>query len=167
MTVQFGRPDPEDQFPLVNGYLRVPSQYIRENPAFDLQLFIDEVRHIKPHPFTSQRVTALARGPMVYCVEDVGNPWVKDHFRTLLYNPNYPITTKEVQDPMTKEKYVAITASCKDHPSLLDIKPSAESWNLEARRAIRDSPSELHFIPFYFRANRGGRGQMRVGLRNA
>lgn len=34
----------------------------------------------------------------------------------------------------------------------------------EAKRSSKVIES-LHFIPYYFRANRGGRGHMRVGLR--
>jgi hypothetical protein len=40
-----------------------------------------KVREIAPHPFTNLNIVALARGPIVYCVEDVDNPWVQDHFK--------------------------------------------------------------------------------------
>lgn len=29
------------------------------------------------------------------------------------------------------------------------------------------APKDLQLIPYYFRANRGGRGQMRVGMKRA
>lgn len=35
---------------------------------------------------------------------------------------------------------------------------------LAAESKLRALPS-LHFVPYYFRANRGGKGHMRVGLR--
>src|SRR4051794_1194696 len=36
---------------------------------------------LTPHPFTNQDIVAVARGTIVYCVEDVDNPWVDDHFK--------------------------------------------------------------------------------------
>lgn len=45
-----------------------------------------EVRCLVPHPHTNQNTVALARGPLVYCVEDVDNPWVSDHFKVTNFN---------------------------------------------------------------------------------
>lgn len=42
-------------------------------------------------------------------------------------------------------------------------------WNgqitAESKMEINGQARDLNFIPYYLRANRGGRGQMRVGLR--
>jgi hypothetical protein len=38
-------------------------------------------RLIKPHPYTNQWVVSVARGPVIYSVEDVDHPWVKDYFK--------------------------------------------------------------------------------------
>jgi DUF1680 family protein len=42
-------------------------------------------RFIRPHPFTNRNTLAVARGPIVYCVEDVDHPWVTDHFKVRLH----------------------------------------------------------------------------------
>lgn len=62
------------------GYLQLTPDYLRSNPKFTLH-FPMSVRYLVPHPYTNQNTVALARGPIVYCVEDVDNPWVKDHFK--------------------------------------------------------------------------------------
>lgn len=65
---------------LENGYLTIPSEWLTENRTFILA-FPLEPRWIVPHPSTEQSTISLARGPVVYCVEDYDNNWVNDHFR--------------------------------------------------------------------------------------
>lgn len=68
-------------------------QYIKENSSIVLN-FPMKPRFITPHPFANQAIIGVARGPLVYCVEDVDNTWVDDHFkvtpdrsaRTLLFH---------------------------------------------------------------------------------
>jgi hypothetical protein len=75
-------------------------------------------------------------------------------------------TEKIMTDSKTGETYVAISA--KGAGSLLDIesyhaKPSTPASS--TRDHTKEGKKTLNFIPFYFRANRGGKGHMRVGLR--
>jgi len=72
------------------GYAYLPASYIQNNRSFELDVEM-HVRKISPHPFTNLDIVALARGPLVYCVEDVDNPWVKDHFKV-----RTPIAWKQV-----------------------------------------------------------------------
>lgn len=72
-------PAPPSQSP-TNGYLELPADWVKANPSFELDIPL-KPRVIRPHPYTNQDIVALARGPIVYCVEDVDNPWVEDHFR--------------------------------------------------------------------------------------
>ena len=65
---------------LQNGYLRLTAQWLATNPKFTLHIPL-RPRMISPHPHTGQDIVAIARGPIVYCVEDIGNPWVEDHFK--------------------------------------------------------------------------------------
>ena len=65
---------------VIKGYLQLPADWIRANPNFRLDIPM-AVRKISPHPYTNQNVIALARGPLIYCLEDVDNPWVNDHFK--------------------------------------------------------------------------------------
>lgn len=62
------------------------------------------------------------------------------------------------------DAYVAIVAE-KGAAGELDTS----SWNgqitAESKNEIIGQAKDLCFVPYYLRANRGGRGQMRVGLR--
>ncbi|EOD49778.1 putative duf1680 domain protein [Neofusicoccum parvum UCRNP2] len=108
-------------------------------------------------------IVALARGPIVYCVEDVDNPWDDDHFKSLIFDPASKITETLETDPTTNEKYVSLTAhdgvsflKTPDHLAMPEASSTAEAGQ---------PGKTLKFVPYYFRANRGGKGHMRVGLR--
>lgn len=42
--------------------------------------------------------------------------------------------------------------------------PFSNATSLLATESKLEALPSLHFVPYYFRANRGGKGQMRVGL---
>lgn len=65
---------------LEKGYLSLPATWLKQNPSFTLSIPL-QCRIITPHPFTNQDTVSVARGPIVYCVEDFDNPWVEDHFK--------------------------------------------------------------------------------------
>jgi hypothetical protein len=85
----------------------------------------------------------------------------------LLLNPSKAsISEAERFDKDTGERYIALAASgaC----SFLSVREVyggpgvlSESIKTQENKEVKD----LHFVPFYYRANRGGKGQMRVGLR--
>jgi hypothetical protein len=54
---------------------------------------------------------ALVRGPIVYCVEDVDNPWVQDHFKSVQLDPACSVQEKLVTDGTTGDTYVALTVA--------------------------------------------------------
>ena len=68
-----------------NGYLTIPSAWLTSNKTFSLKVPM-KPRWVAPPIQTGQEIVALARGPVIYCVEDFDNDWVQDHFkvRTLL-----------------------------------------------------------------------------------
>lgn len=111
-------------------------------------------------------ITAVARGPLIYCLEDVDNTWVDDHFRTLTFDPSSPISGSTKTDAETGETYIMLTASG-PFPFLdvndLSLSPGVISNVTGQKKA--NFVDELYFIPYYYRANRGGKGHMRVGLR--
>lgn len=72
-------PAPESK-DLKDGYLYLPGSYLKANPKFKLSIPLTP-RLIRPHPYTNQSVVALARGPIVYCIEDTDHTWVEDHFK--------------------------------------------------------------------------------------
>jgi uncharacterized protein len=62
------------------GYLLLQSEWLQANTTFILD--IPMTPHlIAPHPYANQPVAAVVREPTVYCVEDIDNPWVNDHFK--------------------------------------------------------------------------------------
>ena len=66
---------------LHKGYLTLDPDFIAENSEFSLDIGNLAPRYIAPHPYTNQRTLTLARGPLVYCIEDIDNPWEDNHFR--------------------------------------------------------------------------------------
>jgi hypothetical protein len=75
-----------------------------------------------------------------------------------------------VNDKATGDTYVPlelkdgayVTAKVGSHHDTLPFSDAKLHLNGEDR--LEPLPS-LHFVPYYFRANRGGKGHMRVGLR--
>lgn len=65
---------------LEKGFITIPSRRTRQNDHFELSIPL-KVRPISTRPQTNDPVCGLARGPIMYCVEDVDNPWVNDHFK--------------------------------------------------------------------------------------
>lgn len=128
---------------------------------------------------TNQNTLSLARGPIVYCVEDYDNPWVDDHFKvrsvsfgldprlivkTVHLDSNCKIDERSVWDSDTGDKVIGLTVS--EGAWLMEIEPVAGMPWVDARRPPKLKPiKELNFVPYYFRADRGGRGHMRVGLK--
>jgi DUF1680 family protein len=157
-----------------------------------------KIRTVSPHPYTNQRVVALARGPIIYCVEDADHPWVHDHFKVCLNPPACPLSKVGWKVPSDLSQSVIfdtnaprMEVSCKKQPSepstakgdeyiAIVVENGAKfldlsSWNDTLTAASSDifahikseRRETLRFIPYFYRANRGGKGQMRVGLRVA
>lgn len=172
------KPTPSSNTTL-KGYLTLPPSYTSSHKDFQLSLPLIS-RFISPHPYTRQPVLALARGPIVYCVEDVDNPWVQDHFKSLVIDPRRAkITETRLMDPNNNgEDYIALKmqggavlrrleeSKGPEAPTEKAVEVGWEVFGEEKEDIVFDDlVEELNFIPYYFRANRGGRGQMRVGLR--
>ena len=66
--------------PRKDGYIELKSKWLSCNRQFTLSINL-EPRLIASHPLTNQKTLSLARGPIIYCVEDVDNSWVNDHFK--------------------------------------------------------------------------------------
>lgn len=120
---------------------------------------------MQPHPYSNQDIVAVRRGPIIYCVEDVDNPWVKNHFRDVAIDPS--VSLREVGKDPSIQDFIIISAP--KAGALLESSP----WNVVSQQKdsvpgvvySKSERKDLTFIPYYARANRGGSGQMRVGLR--
>ena len=144
--------------------MTLSSDWLTEHPSFQLNIPLNP-RFISPHPYTNQDVIALARGPLVYCVEDFDNPWVDDHFKSLVLDPagtieETPVSTDQIEEPYVALKlhngarFLGVDRKLAPHVALGSV-------TLEERRGVEN----LHFIPYALRDNRGGKGHMRVGIR--
>lgn len=154
------------------GYLLLPASWVSQNPSFTLDIQIC-AGLVAPHPYANQDTLTLTRGPIVYCVEDVDNPWVEDHFKSVQLDPACSVHEKTVTDTTTGtgDTYVALTVqngARRLQPNRISATPGVpvndnrELDQMDHENALID---ELNFVPYYFRANRDGRGQARVGLR--
>lgn len=137
---------------------------MKANPSFELNIPL-KPRFISPHPYTNQDIVALARGPLVYCVEDFDNAWVEDHFKSLVLDLASVVDESQVSAKEMGEPYVALTVQ--GVPSFLDVGMKGTENSPFGSVAYRQTGviENLHFIPYALRDNRGGKGHMRVGIR--
>lgn len=142
----------------------LPADWLRDNPNFTLDIPL-KPRFVSPHPYTNQDIIALARGPLVYCLEDVDNPWVDDHFKSLVFDPRAAISEGEASIAGTGEPYIALTGQ--NCASFLGVDTSLAP-QLPRESITQESDGKvdkLNFVPYALRDNRGGKGHMRVGMR--
>jgi DUF1680 family protein len=121
-------------------------------------------------PRANSDTVALARGPLIYCVEDVDNPWVKDHFKSVYLDlKSVKLSEESCDKNEVGENYVALKASggISIGEIVEELLPGSEQTKFQSLESIdqKTGTNELRFVPYYARANRGGRGHMRVGLK--
>ncbi|CRG92704.1 Glycosyltransferase-like protein LARGE2 [Talaromyces islandicus] len=153
---------------LDKGYIILPPSYTSNTPEFTLDIQGFQPRLIQPHPYTNQQVGAIARGPIVYCAEDIDNPWEHNHFKHVYIPSSANLRQEWRRDVASKpHEYVAIHTSGyeRSYPEW-ENRPAGTGPSLSVQTPIKISrlQRDLCFIPYYLRANRGGRGQMRVAL---
>ncbi|TVY48525.1 Non-reducing end beta-L-arabinofuranosidase [Lachnellula occidentalis] len=149
------------------GYISLPPDWLNAHPNFHLEIPLLP-RFISPHPYTNQNIVALARGPIVYCVEDVDNPWVDDHFKNLLLDPSCSVTERTMSTSTSEvgESYIGLTAHNAASHLLGDSGQLAPHVPFNSSPRVQQPGIEqLYFIPYALRDNRGGKGHMRVGIR--
>lgn len=139
-----------------NGYLVLSPAYTRANPSFSVAFGGFAPRFVAPHPHTNQRTLTLARGPIVYCVEGVDNPWEENHFKDVVLDSEAPVLEEERE--CEGERYIALRGRAWTRVY--------GDWSVTGAtlREEKGEERELVFVPYYLRANRGGNGHMRVGL---
>lgn len=148
---------------LGKGYLTLSSEFLQINPTFELNIPL-KPRYTAPHPYTGQDILALARGPIVYCIEDIDNPWVDDHFKSLVLDPAAKVTEEASSDIDIGQQYISLVAH--SAASFLNADVQSAPFSSIGQTLLKKSPVErLNFIPYCLRDNRGGKGHMRVGIR--
>lgn len=144
------------------GYLALSPAYVSSNPTFSIQIGGFKPRCLTPHPYTNQHTLTLARGPVVYCAEDADNAWEANHFKDTAMSRDSLVSEESRVDEASGEEYVALRT--KGWQRLLPRGHSGGEPGFQAAKETYGQERELVLVPYYFRANRGGKGQMRVGL---
>lgn len=126
-------------------------------------------RLLRQHPFTNQNTVTVARGPLIYCAEDVDNGWVDDHFKSVRISPNAKLEQKDAFDEILGEEYITVTVpGVRVDPSrYAGANGTFPGINAEQVKGLGQEGIEVVFVPYYYRGNRGGKGHMRVGFRIA
>lgn len=148
---------------LSKGYLTLKPSFTADHPEFSLRIGNFTPRYITPHPYTNQHTLTLARGPLVYCIEDADNKWEENHFKDVGIKASCPIT-EERRCLGGKEEYVALKTSCWKRALDSGEKGSTPGYVVSGLDSGFNDEKDGIFIPYYLRANQGGNGHMRVGL---
>lgn len=164
-TVDPPLPSSESQS-LEKGYLTLSPEYLSANSKFTLTISGFEPRWIEPHPYTSTNTVFLARGPVIYCAEDAHNPWETNHFKDVVVRPGSNVTEEKRTWKPTGETYIALrtqawTRSMKAWEG--SVGAGCDPARNVAEVELVDE-REMVYVPYYFRANSGGKGHMRVGM---
>ncbi|KAI0015146.1 hypothetical protein F4780DRAFT_784444 [Xylariomycetidae sp. FL0641] len=150
------------------GYLILPPAYTSGHTSFSINIHGFQPRFISPHPYTNQNTLTLARGPLIYCVEDSDNPWEDEHFRNVGIKPDAEVTEQERTMDEMGERYIELrSVGWVRKMDAWDQGDGSGQLSTGFTETVVGEGKELTFIPYYLRANRGGRGQMRVGLLKA
>jgi hypothetical protein len=101
----------------------------------------------------------------VYCAEDIDNSWESNHFKDVAISRRGQVKEMSRVDDRTSEEYVALqTKSWTRSLPKWDAKQDGESPAIDACDEDFGEERDLVLVPYYFRANRDGKGHMRVGL---
>ncbi|KAI8653572.1 hypothetical protein NCS55_01344300 [Fusarium keratoplasticum] len=154
-----------DQVSISKGYISLSPAYLSTNPSFTLEIGNFEPRYISPHPHTNQNTLTLARGPIIYCAEDVDNDWEKSHFKDTILKRNTTVTEEKRVSEQTGEEYIVLKSKCWQRQlTNWGSKPRGVTPGMTAADQEVGDERDIIFVPYYFRANRGGNGHMRVGF---
>ncbi|KAM5344552.1 hypothetical protein ACJ41O_013087 [Fusarium nematophilum] len=106
-------PQPDSgAFSISKGYITLNPEYVSSNPSFTLEIGNFEPRYISPHPHTNQNTLTLSRGPIIYCAEDVDNPWETDHFKDVIIRRDSPVVEEKRVSEQTGEEYIILKSKC-------------------------------------------------------
>ena len=151
-----------------------PSTVISGFAAFEFpsserlsQTFDLPVRILSSHPQSGQDTLAVSRGPIVYTAESVDNVEIDKaypHFRGIGLSPKenfdeIPVTINRFDVISLQAKGPAYAMGGIDRPALyetVDRSLPEQSWE--------SLQLGLRFVPWFARANRGGKGRLRTSF---
>lgn len=114
---------------------------------------------------TNQNTLTIARGPLIYCAEDIDNSWVYDHFKSVVIFENNKLEESIEYDRISGEKFVKVTASGVMLGDVSNETGEFPGFEIARDKHMRKTEVKVVFVPYFYRGNRGGRGHMRVGFR--
>ncbi|KAL4738792.1 hypothetical protein BDV11DRAFT_215676 [Aspergillus similis] len=130
-----------------NGYL-----YIPQSQDLDVKLsFTLKARKLYPNPAMEKDQICITRGPLVYCIEDVDNEVDIDHVGLIddLVSDGEPI------DIATISGVIPVRATGRELVKRPNDLYASEPWKYGDKK-------NLLYVPYFLRANRGGKGGMTV-----
>lgn len=146
------------QVTLGKGYAVLSAAYTNVNKQFSIDIGGFAPRYIAPHPKAQHAIIGLARGPIIYCMEDNDNSWESDHFRDVALKYGQPVT--EQTESIHGEAFVGLRTQC--YVSSDSTLAAVQGPLFEPQLLDDAEEKEAIFIPYFLRANRGGKGEMRV-----
>lgn len=133
-----------------DGYLHLP-------PLADSKIKLNfpmKARRVYANPLTGKDEICIMRGPLVYCIEDIDNSDVDVDHIALVDAPLKEGLPKKIASVDDVIPIIAVGKQLanKKWTSLYGSTP----WNYDS------NVTEIHAVPYFLRANRGGKGGMRV-----
>ncbi|KAI1061453.1 hypothetical protein LB506_011817 [Fusarium annulatum] len=128
-----GKAFTEGSVHLHKGYLTLDPAYTAAHPVFSLTIGNFTPRYITPHPYTNQHTLTLARGPLVYCIEDADNAWEDNHFKDVGLKAGSAVKEERLCISGTDEEYIALRTSCWRRSGKLDEAVSSPGFVVEGK----------------------------------
>lgn len=150
-----GWADEKDYTCSAEGQIRSGYLYIADLKDTSIELnFSLKPRKVYAHPKTGKDEVSIARGPLIYCLEDVDNSAVNLDEVALVDTDLKEANSKSIAG---LDGVVTITAIAKQ----LENSRNTNLYNQHPWE-FADTKQEVTAIPYFLRANRGGEGAMRV-----
>ncbi|KAG5743522.1 hypothetical protein H9Q70_013766 [Fusarium xylarioides] len=128
---------------LQKGYLTLDPAYTASHPVFSLTISNFTPRYIAPHPYTNQNTLTLARGPLVYCIEDADNAWEDNHFKDVGLKTGGAVKEERVCISGTYEEFIALRTSCWKRNRKLDEVVSTPGFVVQSTGSEFDDEKEV------------------------
>ncbi|OJJ45307.1 hypothetical protein ASPZODRAFT_152981 [Penicilliopsis zonata CBS 506.65] len=155
-------------------YLMLPPEYTSQHVKKEIEVSFSKQsmapRLVRPHPYTSLDTVAVARGPLIYCAEDVDNDWVNDHFKSTAISRNAHLQEIVQHNDFLDEDFLMIkTTGVKLNEEQYSNRSNGVFPGFAVTQPVEPQGEQvpLILVPYYYRGNRGGRGHMRVGFKRS
>jgi DUF1680 family protein len=130
-----------------DGYLYIPKA---QNVDVQLALTI-KARKVYPNPAIEKDQICIMRGPLVYCIEDVDNDVDVDHVGLL----DDSVSDSEPINIAAVSGVIPVRAMGRELVKGKNKLYSSRAWKYNKKK-------NLLYVPYFLRANRGGKGGMTV-----